>query len=100
TNEDHIRDLIEEVLFTMPGERPNRPTFGSDLSKMVFAPNSPAAAPAIQLAVQGALLQWLGELIVVSSVEVEVIESQLAVTVRYAVRATQETQVVQLVRHA
>ena len=25
---DHIRDLIEQVLFTAPGERVNRPTFG------------------------------------------------------------------------
>ncbi len=100
TDEEHIRDLIEQVLFTMPGERPNRPTFGSDVSKMVFAPNNPAAAPAIQLAVQGALLQWLGELITVNAVEVEIVESSLTVTVRYAVRATQETQVVELTRHA
>ena len=40
--EDHIRDLIEQVLFTSPGERVNRPTFGSGLLKTVFAPNNDA----------------------------------------------------------
>jgi phage baseplate assembly protein W len=99
-DQEHIRDLIEQVLFTIPGERPNRPTFGSDVSKMLFAPNNPAAAPAIQLAVQGALLQTLGELIVINAVDVEAIESSLTVTVRYTVRTTQETQVVELTRHA
>jgi phage baseplate assembly protein W len=99
-NDDHIRDLIEQVLFTAPGERVNRPTFGSDANKLVFAPNSQAAAPAIQLAVQAALLQWLGDLIVVSSVEVAAVEANLNVTVRYVVRATQQQQVVELTRHA
>ena len=98
--DEHIRDLIEQVLFTMPGERPNRPTFGSDVSRMLFAPNDPSAAPGIQLAIQGALLQWLGELIIVNAVEVEAIDSTLTVTVRYTVRTTQETQVVELTRHA
>ena len=26
---DHIRDMILQILFTSPGERVNRPTFGS-----------------------------------------------------------------------
>ena len=37
---DHIRDLIEQLLFTAPGERVNRPEFGSGLMQLVFAPNS------------------------------------------------------------
>ena len=100
TEDDHIRDLVEQVLFTMPGERVNRPTFGSDLSKMVFAPNSSAAAAAVQLAVQGALLQWLGDRIIVDAVEVDNVDSTLTVTVRYLVRRTQQTQIVEITRHA
>jgi phage baseplate assembly protein W len=100
TEDEHIRDLIELVLFTMPGERVNRPTFGSDLSRMLFAPNNAAAAPALQLAVQGALLQWLGERIIVNAVDVEIVDSAVTVTVRYMVRSTQETQVVELTRRA
>jgi phage baseplate assembly protein W len=84
TDDDgHIRDLIEQVLFTSPGERVNRPTFGSGLLKLVFAPNSEALAAATRLAVQGALQQWLGDLIQVESVDVESDDSTLRVTVRY-----------------
>jgi phage baseplate assembly protein W len=100
TEDEHIRDLIEEVLFTMPGERVNRPTFGSDLSRMVFAPNSAAAVPALQLAIQGSLLQWLGELIIVDAVEVVSVDSTLTVTVRYLVRRNQQRQIVELTRGA
>ncbi len=98
--ETHIQQLIEQILFTMPGERVNRPTFGSDVSKMLFAPNSAAAAPALQLAVQGALLQYLGDRIIVNSVDVESLDATLKVTIRYLVRATQENQVVELTRRA
>ncbi|HYJ93736.1 MAG TPA: GPW/gp25 family protein, partial [Vicinamibacterales bacterium] len=45
-DEDHIRDLIEQVLFTAPGERVNRPTFGSGVLRLVFAPNSDTLASA------------------------------------------------------
>ena len=38
--DDHIRDLIEQVLFTAPGERVMRPDFGSGLLALVFEPNS------------------------------------------------------------
>ena len=34
--DDHIRDMIEQVLFTNPGERVNRPDFGCGLRRMVF----------------------------------------------------------------
>ena len=35
-----MRDMIEQVLFTAPGERVNRPDFGCGLLQMVFGPNS------------------------------------------------------------
>ena len=91
--DQHIRELIEQVLFTSPGERVNRPTFGSGLMKLVFAPNSDALASATQQLVQGALQQWLGDLIQVESVEVETEDAELGVTVTYVVRQTQQRQV-------
>jgi uncharacterized protein len=92
TADDHIRDLIEQVLFTSPGERVNRPTFGCGLNQLVFAPNSPELAAATQFLVQGALQQWLGDLIVVDSVEVESVDAALRVTISYVVRLTQTQQ--------
>ena len=98
TESDHIRDLIEQVLFTSPGERVNRPDFGSGILQLVFAPNSDALAAATQATVLGALQQWLGDLIMVEAVQVENEEATLRVTVQYVVRRTQQRQVAQLRR--
>lgn len=94
----HIRDLIEQVLFTMPGERVNRPTFGSGLMQLVFAPAGDELAAATQFLVQGALQQWLGDLIQVEAVRVEGVDSALVVTVQYVVRSGQQRQVAQFRR--
>ena len=88
--EDHVRDLIEQLLFTAPGERVNRPTFGSGLPQMIFGPNSPEMAAAVQFLVQGALQQYLAELIQVSSVQVDAVDSSLRVQVDYVLTRTQE----------
>jgi phage baseplate assembly protein W len=98
TEDEHIRDLIEEVLFTTPGERVNRPTFGSGVLQLIFAPNGEALAAATQMTVQGALQQWLGELIQVEAVEVESDDSKHHQLVRYTVRRNQKRQVAQFVR--
>src|SRR5689334_5459918 len=55
TSDDHIRDLIEQVLFTAPGERVNRPTFGTGLPQLLFMPTNDEVATATQFLVQGAL---------------------------------------------
>jgi uncharacterized protein len=88
----HICDLIEQVLFTSPGERVNRPTFGCGLMQLVFAPNSNELATATQYLVQGSLQQWLGDLIQVQEVKVTSLESTITVNVKYIVRRTQESK--------
>jgi phage baseplate assembly protein W len=98
TDDDHLRDLIEQVLFTAPGERVNRPTFGSGVMQLVFAPNSDALASATQQMVQGALQQWLGDLIQVQTVDVQNEDATLRIQIQYIVRRTQQTQVAQFTR--
>ena len=90
--DSHIRDLIEQVLFTAPGERVNRPDFGSGLLRLVFAPNSSELAATTQYLVQGSLQQYLGDLIQVDAVDVTSEDSTLRVSVRYLVRQTQTLQ--------
>src|SRR4030095_6321008 len=68
----HIADMIEQVLFTTPGERVNRPTFGSGLMQLVFQPNSDELASTIRFLVQGALQQFLGDLIIVNDVQAKI----------------------------
>ena len=82
--DDHIRDLIEQVLFTAPGERVMRPSFGAGLLALVFEPNSSALAATTQFLVQSGLQQHLAHLIVTREVTVEAVDSALQVTVRYA----------------
>jgi phage baseplate assembly protein W len=84
---NHIRDLIEQALFTSPGERVMRPDFGSGVLALVFEPNSTALAATTQVLVQGALQQHLGHLIAVQSVQVTNVESTLQIDVRYSVLA-------------
>lgn len=88
----HVRDLIEQVLFTASGERVNRPDFGSGLMQLVFGPNSDEVATATQFLVQGALQQWLGDLIRVEDVQVESEETTLRVTVQYTTLRDQQRQ--------
>jgi len=90
--EDHVRDLIEELLFTRPGERVNRPDFGSGLMHMVFIPNSRELAATTQYLVQSSLQQWLGDRIEVNEVTVESDDSSLRVTVEYTLRHSREMQ--------
>jgi hypothetical protein len=97
-DDDHIRDLIEQVLFTSPGERVNRPTFGSGLNQLVFAPNSPELAAATQFLVQSSLQQWLVDLIQVEAVLVDSTDSTLEVSVQYVVRSSQQRQTAQFAR--
>lgn len=92
-DDDYVRDLIEQVLFTAPGERVNRPSFGSGLMQLVFAPNSDVLAGAVEMTVQAALQQWLSEVIQVEGVSVEHEEATLSVTVQYIVRRSRQRQV-------
>jgi phage baseplate assembly protein W len=97
-DDKHVRDLIEQVLFTSPGERVNRPTFGTGLAQLLFAPSSAEVATATQFMVQAALQSSLGDLIVVQDVTVEGTEGALNVNVKYVVLRTQQRLVAQFKR--
>jgi uncharacterized protein len=79
----HTRDLIEQVLFTTPGERVNRPDFGAGLLTLLFQPSGDTLAAAAEAAVVGALQRWLADRIQVGGVEVRAEDSTLRVTVRF-----------------
>ena len=84
--DDHVRDMIYQVLFTNPGERVNRPDFGCGLLQLVFMPNSDVLATATQFMVQGALQRWLADVIRVEQVRVTSEEERLVVDVVYVRR--------------
>jgi phage baseplate assembly protein W len=85
---DHIRDMVEQLLFTSPGERVNRPDFGSGLLRMVFEPNSPEIAAALQFTIQAAIQRYLGDLVEVRALNVTSEDSTLRVVLNYVIRRT------------
>jgi phage baseplate assembly protein W len=91
-SDDHVREMIEQLIFTSPGERVNRPDFGSGLLQMVFGPNSPELAATVQFTLQAALQRWLGDVIEVRDLSVSADDSTLTVKVQYLVRATGDVQ--------
>ncbi len=86
--DDHVRDMIYQLLFTNPGERVDLPDFGCGLLQMVFRPNSEALAAATQLLIQGALQQWLGDVIAVQQLDVTNDEERLEINLVYVRRDT------------
>lgn len=91
----HIQDMLEQLLFTNPGERVNRPDFGSGLQQLIFAPNSPELVAALQFTLKAAILRWLGDLIELQSLDVNSDDSSLNIFISYIVRRTNERQVAQ-----
>ncbi len=86
----HLRDLIEQVLFTRAGERVNRPDFGAGIDLVVFEPGNTEVLAATQAIVRASLQKWLGDLIVVERVAVEARDGTLVVTVQYVDARTRD----------
>ncbi|HEY1345678.1 MAG TPA: GPW/gp25 family protein [Streptosporangiaceae bacterium] len=94
----HIHELIEQVLFTAPGERVNQPEFGSGALQLVFAPGSDDVAATTQFLVRGALQQWLGDVVDVQDVDIQTQDGILLIRVTYASRQSQQPQTVNFVQ--
>jgi len=88
--DDHVRDMIEQLIFTNPGERVNRPDFGSGLLQLVFGPNSPELAATVQFTLQAALQRWLGDVIQVTELDVTAEEATLRISLTYLITETGE----------
>ena len=89
-DDEHVRDMIEQLLFTSPGERVNRPDFGSGVLQLVFGPNSPELAVALQFSVRAAIETWLGDVVEVQALEVTSEDSTLRIYLEYVVRSSGE----------
>jgi phage baseplate assembly protein W len=88
STERHVADLVEAVLFTAPGERVNRPDFGCGLRLLLFAPVDDAVAGAAEMQMRSGLQHWLGDVIELGDVTVELADTVVRATVQYRIRAT------------
>lgn len=91
-----LRGKIIQVLFAAPGERVNQPEFGCGLFTLVFDPNNTIMAAAVEFTVGQALTRWLGDELVVGSVDVQAREEKLTVEVGYVRRRDLARQAVRV----
>jgi phage baseplate assembly protein W len=93
--DDHLRDLILQVLFTEPGERVNLPNFGCGVKRLVFAPNSEVLQASAQFLISQNLDKWLGDRISVEAVRLSSDPDEeylLQIDIVYLVKASRITQ--------
>jgi phage baseplate assembly protein W len=95
TEDEHLRQLIMQVLFTEPGERLNLPEFGCGVKRLLFAPNNDVLAATVQFLITQNLRRWLGNQLDVERVQVSSPpdeEFTLLVDVVYTVKASDQRQ--------
>ena len=91
TNYDrHVYQMIEQILFTMPGERVNLPSFGCGLQRLVFMPGNTELVAATQAMVQSALSQWLSDVIQMATVEVTAEDAKVTIWIEYTIVINQQ----------
>jgi hypothetical protein len=97
--DDHLRDLILQVLFTIPGERVNLPEFGVGVQQLVFSPNSDMLRASAQFLISNSLQRWLGDRLDVNQVSVTSEpgeEEAVTIEITYTLKATQQKQNLQV----
>lgn len=88
SSDEHVRDMLELLIFTDPGERVNRPDFGSGLRQLVFAPNSPELAAALEFTMQAAIQRELGDVLSLERLSVISEDASIHVVIDYVVLRT------------
>ena len=87
-----IRQQIDQVLFTMPGERVNRPTFGCGVQRLVFSGCSPEAAAAAEYIIRVNIQRFMSDVVKLDAVQVtaDVDAATLYIDVLYTLLETGE----------
>lgn len=95
TADDHLRDLILQVVFTNPGERVNLPEFGVGVQRLVFEPSGNTLLATAQFLISTNLQRWLGDRITLQQVNVTAIpgeENEVTIEINYIKKTTQQQQ--------
>jgi phage baseplate assembly protein W len=91
--QDHVEQMIRQVLLTDPGERIDMPQFGCGLRRLIFAPLSDALQATTKLLVLQSLNRWLSDQITVQNVTVskpdEAPDGQFNIQIDYVLIETQ-----------
>jgi uncharacterized protein len=98
SEEQHLRQMIEQVLFTSQGERVNRPDFGCGLQSALFQTSHSELVIALQFLVQSSLQRWLGDFIQVTEVKITAENEKLNVLVQYIRLGSSQPQLAEFTR--
>ena len=101
--QDHVDQMIRQVLLTDPGERVCLPTFGAGIRRLIFAPLSAQLQSSTRMIVTQALQTWLAGQITVQSVTVQtpasspdVPDGTVLITIGYVLIETQTVRQTQV----
>jgi phage baseplate assembly protein W len=101
--QDHVDQMIRQVLLTDPGERVCLPTFGAGLRRLIFAPLSAQLQSTTKMLVTQSLNTWLNGQIDVRDVTVGtpisdpgLAEGTILITVSYLLVETQSIRQTQV----
>jgi uncharacterized protein len=81
--DQHIKDKMMQILFTIPGERVNLPDFGCGLRDLVFEGNNEVLAAAARFKIFRSLSRWIGEEAAIDKVDVFSEEEVLYIQIFY-----------------
>ena len=88
----HVREQIEQVLLTIPGERVFRPDFGAGVRRLVFEPNNAALATVTEKRLRSSLEEALRGEVDPKTLQIEVTRTAeqpeaLRITIKYQLSA-------------
>jgi phage baseplate assembly protein W len=101
--QDHVDQMVRQILLTDPGERVCLPTFGAGLRRLLFAPLTTQMQATASMIVSQSLNTWLAGQITVQNVTVETPASDpgappglITITVSYVLIETQSVRQTQV----
>jgi uncharacterized protein len=94
--DEHVKDMLVQLLLVAPGERVMRPDFGAGLLRLVFEPNTPELAAARQATALAEVERWLGDIVAVERLVAEADGPVFRLELGYRLLATGQTGTLEL----
>jgi uncharacterized protein len=94
TAEERISELLEMLLYTIPGERVMRPDLGTPVTELLFEGVTDALSVALRVAIHGALTQYLAGIVDVREVDVTTEDSTIDIAIAFAAFGEAESKTI------
>lgn len=88
--EEQIGQQLEQLLFTIAGERVDRPAFGCGVQRLVFEGASPTSAATAEYTISINIRRYMTDIIILDAVRVTTDDTTLYVDILYTIVETME----------